>query len=102
MYTLMRDPVTLPSSKVVIDRSTIKAHLLSDTKDPFNRSPLSIDDVVPSEPYLNSLDLCGMLIIRKDPELKARIDEFLAGRRNKATALDIPESEVVKMDTDEN
>ncbi|KLO08673.1 hypothetical protein SCHPADRAFT_908469 [Schizopora paradoxa] len=84
MYTLMRDPVTLPSSKVVIDRSTIKAHLLSDTKDPFNRSPMSIEDVVPN------------------PELKARIDEFLAGRRNKATALDIPESEVVKMDTDEN
>ena len=62
MYTLMRDPVTLPSSKVVIDRSTIKAHLLSDTKDPFNRSPLSIDDVVPGEPYSNSLDFRRMLI----------------------------------------
>lgn len=47
MFTLMRDPVILPSSRVTVDRSTIKSHLLSDTKDPFNRSPLSIDDVVP-------------------------------------------------------
>lgn len=43
-----------------------------------------------------------MLISREDPELKARIDALLAGRLNKATALDIPESEIVKMDTDEN
>ena len=48
MYTLMRDPVTLPSSRVVVDRSTIKAHLLSDTKDPFNRMPLSLEEVIPS------------------------------------------------------
>ena len=45
MYTLMRDPVRLPSSKAVVDRSTIKAHLLSDVTDPFNRSPLTLEDV---------------------------------------------------------
>ena len=44
----MRDPVTLPSSRVVVDRATIKSHLLSDPKDPFNRSPLKIEDVIPS------------------------------------------------------
>ena len=49
MYTLMRDPVILPSSRTTIDRATIKAHLLSDPKDPFNRMPLSLEDVVPSE-----------------------------------------------------
>ena len=47
MCTLMRDPVTLPSSRTVVDRSTIKSHLLSDAKDPFNRVPLSIEDVTP-------------------------------------------------------
>jgi len=80
MFTLMRDPVILPSSRVTIDRSTIKSHLLSDTKDPFNRAPLSIDDVVP------------------DTELKVKIDMFLSERRNKSTALDIPEQDVVNMD----
>ncbi|CAE6456226.1 unnamed protein product [Rhizoctonia solani] len=46
MYTIMRDPVILPSSRAIVDRSTIKAHLLSDTTDPFNRSPLKIEEVV--------------------------------------------------------
>ncbi|GAB1520772.1 Ubiquitin conjugation factor E4 [Rhizoctonia solani] len=64
MYTLMRDPVILPSSKATVDRSTIKAHLLSDTTDPFNRSPLKIEEVVP------------------DVELKAKIETWLAERRD--------------------
>ncbi|KAI0670862.1 ubiquitin conjugation factor E4 [Trametes maxima] len=80
MYTLMRDPVTLPSSRVVVDRATIKSHLLSDTKDPFNRMPLSLDDVLPNV------------------ELKQRIDSFLAERRNKNTAFDKPAADVVRMD----
>ncbi|GAA6010598.1 hypothetical protein JCM11491_002989 [Sporobolomyces phaffii] len=45
-YELMRDPVILPSSKTVIDRSTIKQHYLSDLTDPFNRQPLQWDDIV--------------------------------------------------------
>jgi len=47
MCTLMRDPVILPSSRTVVDRSTIKSHLLSDAKDPFNRVPLTIEEVAP-------------------------------------------------------
>ncbi|KAG0049750.1 hypothetical protein BGZ83_005433 [Gryganskiella cystojenkinii] len=46
LYSLMEDPVLLPTSNISIDRSTIKAHLLSDTTDPFNRMPLKIEDVV--------------------------------------------------------
>lgn len=49
MYTIMKEPVTLPSSRANIDLATIKAHLLSDASDPFNRVPLKIEDVVPSE-----------------------------------------------------
>lgn len=48
MATLMEDPVILPSSKVTIDRQTIKIHLLSDPKDPFNREQLKLEDVIPS------------------------------------------------------
>jgi len=58
MFTLMKDPVILPGSKVNIDRSTIKAHLLSDSTDPFNRMPLKLEDVLPNE------------------ELKQQINEF--------------------------
>jgi len=45
--TVMKDPVMLPSSRAIVDRSTIKAHLLSDSKDPFNRAPLTIEEVIP-------------------------------------------------------
>jgi U-box domain len=47
MFTLMKEPVILPTSKISIDLATIKSHLLSDPTDPFNRSPLKIEDVVP-------------------------------------------------------
>lgn len=49
MATLMEDPVILPISKQIIDRSTIKSHLLSDPHDPFNRTPLKIEDVVSND-----------------------------------------------------
>ena len=53
MFTVMRDPVLLPSSKTILDRATIKSHLLSDSKDPFNRAPLSIEDVVSGQLFRN-------------------------------------------------
>ncbi|KAH6639448.1 ubiquitin elongating factor core-domain-containing protein [Boeremia exigua] len=49
MATLMEDPVILPISKQIIDRSTIKSHLLSDPHDPFNRTPLKIEDVIAND-----------------------------------------------------
>jgi ubiquitin conjugation factor E4 B len=48
MATLMRNPVILPSSKAIVDLSTIKSHLLSDSSDPFNRAPLRIEDCKPA------------------------------------------------------
>jgi len=62
-YTLMSDPVRLPASNVVMDRSTIQRHLLSDQTDPFNRSKLTPDMLVPEE------------------ELKAKIQDWLSKQR---------------------
>ena len=44
MDFIMRDPVTLPSSKQVVDRSTIMRHLLSEPSDPFNRRACRLGD----------------------------------------------------------
>lgn len=49
MGDLMMDPVMLPNSKQIVDRSTIKQHLLSDPTDPFNRMPLKIEEVIDAE-----------------------------------------------------
>ena len=62
---LMRDPVTLPSSKTRCDRSTITRHLLSDQTDPFNRSFLTL----------------GMLEGAGDAQLQAEIVQFVSSRR---------------------
>ncbi|CAR28511.1 hypothetical protein ZYGR_0S01440 [Zygosaccharomyces rouxii] len=63
MFTIMNDPVILPASKMSIDRSTIKAHLLSDSTDPFNRMPLKLEQVTPNH------------------ELKRQIEEFKRQRK---------------------
>ncbi|KAL8694546.1 MAG: hypothetical protein Q9218_000802 [Villophora microphyllina] len=68
VFTLMTDPVILPTSRTTMDRSTIRSHLLSDPNDPFNRSPLKIEDVVPNS------------------ELKAQIEAFIAEKRGKKMA----------------
>lgn len=63
MGSLMEDPVILPSSKQILDRSTIRSHLLSDATDPFNRMPLKIEDVIPAV------------------DKKKEIDEFIRSRK---------------------
>ncbi|KAJ1787342.1 Ubiquitin conjugation factor E4, partial [Coemansia sp. RSA 2399] len=47
LASLMTDPVRLPTSDTVMDRSVIKGQLLSDPRDPFNRAPLSADMLEP-------------------------------------------------------
>lgn len=64
-YTLMKDPVILPSSRITVDRPVIQRHLLSDNTDPFNRSHLTADMLIP------------------DVELKARIEEFVRSQELK-------------------
>ncbi|KAL0015672.1 hypothetical protein SO802_002741 [Lithocarpus litseifolius] len=64
-YTLMKDPVILPSSRITVDRPVIQRHLLSDNSDPFNRSHLTADMLIPNT------------------ELKARIEGFIKSQERK-------------------
>jgi hypothetical protein len=47
LLTLMKDPVLLKTSGNIVDRSTIATQLLNDPLDPFNRAPLSWDEIEP-------------------------------------------------------
>jgi len=62
MFTLMKDPVKLPSGNIV-DRETIERHLLSTANDPFSRRPLTKQELVP------------------DTELKEKIEAFIKSKR---------------------
>ena len=68
---LMTDPVRLPKSNVILDRKTIETHLLSDQTDPFNRSPLTKDMLIPC------------------PELKAKIQEYINKKKKEKEKMDI-------------
>lgn len=63
--TIMKDPVILPSSRVIVDRPVIQRHLLSDMTDPFNRSHLTVDMLIPAV------------------ELKTKIEEFIRSQQSK-------------------
>jgi len=63
MSIIMMDPVLLPSSKQIVDRSTIARHLLSDQSDPFNRAPLTMDMVIPQQ------------------ELKEKVQHWVEGKK---------------------
>ncbi|GKB25264.1 probable ubiquitin conjugation factor E4 [Tanacetum coccineum] len=65
LYTQMKDPVILPSSRIVIDRPVIQRLLFSDPTDPFNRSHLTTDMLIP------------------DIELKQKIEEFVMSQQRK-------------------
>lgn len=73
MADLMLDPVILPISRQVVDRSTIRSHLLSDPNDPFNRTPLKITDVIPDE------ELKGKILAWKAERLAAKRAEKAGG-----------------------
>jgi len=81
MYTLMKDPVMLPSG-TSIDRATITSHLLSDATDPFNRKPLKIEEVHSGKTFiiLFSTQVSNSCII--DVELKQKIEAWLASKRS--------------------
>lgn len=79
----MRDPVLLPTSNVTVDLSTIKGHLLSGPTDPFSRIPLKIEDVVPRT-SLSHKPTAVALTCHIEPELKAKIDAFIAEKKKKA------------------
>ena len=71
----MRDPVVLPSSRTIVDRSTIKQHYLSDPTDPFNRQPLKWEDIVDAT------------------EMREQIQKFLAERKAKHVEASLAEHE---------
>jgi len=68
MQEMMRDPVKLPTSGHVMERSVIVRILLTETRDPFNRSELSEDQLI------------------EMPELKAKIEAWVASQQAGAKA----------------
>lgn len=61
-YTLMSDPVRLPETNQVLDRSTIIRSLLDVPINPFNRKPLKVEDLIPGS-FDSILTACTTVLI---------------------------------------
>ena len=81
----MENPVILPSSHMNIDRRTIEDYLLTNPSDPFNRNPLTKDELIPNE------------------ELKKKIDEYKLNKfKEKQKNFDKKNKNSTTNNTDEN
>jgi hypothetical protein len=69
LYTPIHDAVILPSSKIIVDKTIIMAHLLQDKYDPFNRQPLTIEEL---DKYNKEED-----VILKCREFAERRDKYI-------------------------
>lgn len=86
LATLMEDPVTLPISKQIVDRSTIQSHLLSDPHDPFNRTPLRIEDVIPNETLQEEIQTWKAELLKR--KLEERKDAAAAAAAGEGEGMD--------------
>ena len=69
---LMKDPVTLPTSGVTLERSSIERHLAGTEQiDPYNRKPLTVEELRPND------------------ELRERIEAFKQERKQRAASDDM-------------
>ena len=46
---LMSDPVMLPNSRMILDRSNVERLLQEKPVDPYDRTPLTVDQLVPRQ-----------------------------------------------------
>ena len=65
LYTIIKKPVILPNSDILMDESSIKKHLENDTINPFSRETLTHDE----------LDK-----FNQDPKIIIKLKEFIQKR----------------------
>lgn len=73
LQDIMLDPVLLPTSGIIIDRKNIERHLMSEPNDPFNRAPLTKEQLVP-QPELQTKIANYIEQVRKEKREKKRLE----------------------------
>ena len=108
MSTMMMEPVLLPSSGKVVDRTTIAKHLLTDQSDPFNRQPLTLASVVPQEELKRKIRMWINTQQRIEPEktkerMSGGLSEDAMGEENDTTpSMNNPEMGQVEASKNKN
>lgn len=66
LYTPIRIPVILPSSNIFVDKTVIDAHLVENNYDPFNRMPLTEEELAAYNELEEQKERCIDFIRRRD------------------------------------
>jgi ubiquitin conjugation factor E4 B len=78
----MTDPVILPSG-VIMDRSVITKHLLNSSTDPFNRLPLTVEQLVPGKTNLFIIYFYILFLFYLAVQLKEDIDNWIRDKKTR-------------------
>jgi len=62
LYMPITEPIVLPESNIILDKKTIINHLIHDKTDPFNRTPLTLEDIETHNKRLDVLDKLNSFI----------------------------------------
>jgi hypothetical protein len=66
LFTPIHDPVILPHSDTLVDRTMIMAHLIQDAHDPFNRQPLTLAELDEHNKKPEIIHRCNKFISQRD------------------------------------
>ena len=81
VYELMEDPVILPSSHLNIDRKVIEEYLITHSDDPFNRQPLTKEELKPNEELKKKIE--EYKLMKRQNLLKKRNEKKDKNKENK-------------------
>ena len=70
LFTPIRDPIILPSSSIVMDKTIIMAHLIENQYDPFNRQSLTMEELIKHNSYENIKKIVGEFVEKRDKWIK--------------------------------
>ena len=66
LFTPIKNPMILPESGIIIDRTVIMSYLLENNYDPFNRQPITFEQLEQFNSLENIKEKCLEFIIKRD------------------------------------
>ena len=67
----IKNPMILPESRIIIDKAVIEAHLIENKYDPFNRQPLTYEQLINFNMQEDQMNYCIEFIQRRNDWIKS-------------------------------
>ena len=101
-HELMDDPVTLPTSKVNVDRKNIEYYLLENPTDPFNRNPLTKEELIPNTELKNKIEEYKLKKMKDFQRNNSKVTEEVSNKKDNIDSKKNIKEEGMKNNLNEN